>query len=123
MSIVKVIVYQRSYFSRCRPPCHNGPVLFDGDFSLLQVTAYSEVPGQVVQGAKLQVIPDPTTFTGTINYLDPASETITVTTGADCVANLIFRPAKNYGFYIPTTAATGGNAGLATTTIANDTIV
>ena len=100
-----------------------GPVYFDGDYSLLQVTAYSKVPGQIVQGAKLQVIADPTTFTGTLNYLDPTVEPVIVTTGADGVANLIFRPAEEYGFYIPAAAASGSLAGLKTTSIANDTIV
>lgn len=100
-----------------------GPVYFDGDYALLQVTAYSEVPGQIVQGAVLQVDADPTTFTGTINYQDPTTETVTVTTGADGTANLIFRPSPNYGFYIPAAAASGSLAGLATTVTANDTIV
>ena len=99
-----------------------GPVFFDGDYALLQVTAYAKVPGQVVQGAELEVIPDEA-FTGSINYMDPTTETVTVRTGADGTANLIFRPSKNYGFYIPTTAASGALAGLATTTVANDTIV
>jgi len=66
-----------------------GPVYFDGDYSLLQVTAYSEVPGQVVPGAQLEVIADPSTFSGTLNYQDPTAETVTVTTGADGVANLV----------------------------------
>ncbi len=100
-----------------------GPVYFDGDYALLQVTAYSEVPGQIVQGVVLQVDADPTTFTGTINYQDPTTETVTVTTGADGTANLIFRPSKNYGFYIPTTAPVGSLAGLATTVMTYDTIV
>ena len=100
-----------------------GPVFFDGDYALLQVTAYSKVPGQVVQGVELEVIADPTTFTGTINYQDPTTETVTVTTGADGTANLIFRPSKNYGLYIPTTAASGSAAGVSTTSVANDTIV
>lgn len=100
-----------------------GPVFFNGDYALLQVTAYSKVPGQVIQGAELKVVADSTTFTGTINYQDPTVQAVTVTTGADGVANLIFRPTKNYGFYIPTAAASGGLAGLATTTLANDTVV
>ena len=104
-----------------------GPVFFNGDYALLQVTAYSKVPGQVIQGAELEVLVNPpaypNSFTGTINYQDPTTETVTVTTGADGTANLIFRPTKNYGFYIPTAAAAGGLAGLATTTLANDTIV
>jgi hypothetical protein len=100
-----------------------GPVYFDGDYALLQVTAYSEVPGQIVQGAVLQVDADPTTFTGTINYQDPTQETVTVTTGADGTANLIFRPSTNYGYWIPNTAAAGSLAGLAQTVMPNDTIV
>jgi hypothetical protein len=65
-----------------------GPVYFDGDYSLLQVTAYSEMPGQTVSGARLRVIADPATFSGTINYHDPTAEQVTVVTGADGVANL-----------------------------------
>lgn len=100
-----------------------GPVYFDGDYALLQVTAYSEVPGQIVQGAVLKVDADPATFTGTINYQDPTQETVEVTTGADGTANLIFRPSKNYGFWIPAATASGSLAGLATTVMPNDTIV
>ena len=75
-----------------------GPVFFNGDYALLQVTAYSKVPGQVIQGAELEVLVNPpaypNSFTGTINYQDPTTETVTVTTGADGTANLIFRPMQ-----------------------------
>jgi hypothetical protein len=69
-----------------------GPVYFDGDYSLLQVTAYSEVPGQTVPNARLQVVADPATFRGTLNYQDPTAEELIVTTGADGTANLVIRP-------------------------------
>ncbi len=101
-----------------------GPVYFNGDYALLQVTAFSEVPGQTVQGAELEVIVDPSTFTGTLNYIDPTLETLTVTTGADGIANLVFRPSASfYGYWIPTVPASGVLAGLATTTLTNDTVV
>jgi hypothetical protein len=100
-----------------------GPVYFNGDYSLLQVTAYSGVPGEVVAGVSLQVIVDPTTFTGTLNGLDPLQETVTVVTGADGIANLVFKPDADYGMYIPLTAASGNLAGLKTTTVSNDTVV
>ena len=100
-----------------------GPVYFDGDYALLTATAYSEVPGQVIQGAELVIVPDPDNFTGTINGLDPTSVSVTGITGADGTANFIFRPSPNYGLYIPTTAASGSLAGLATTTLTDDTIV
>jgi hypothetical protein len=100
-----------------------GPVYFNGDFALLQVTAYSGVAGEIIPNAKLKVVVDPLTFTGLINYVDPLSVPIEVTTGADGIANLVFTPSPNFGLYIPTIAASGGLAGLATTTATNDTIV
>jgi len=100
-----------------------GPVYFNGDYALLQVTAYSGVSGETLSNVQLEVVVDPTTFTGLINYVDPITTLVTVTTGADGIANLIFTPLPNYGLYIPTAAATGSLAGLKTTTLANDTIV
>jgi len=105
-----------------------GPVYFNGDYALLQVTAYSKVSGEVVQGAELEVnISDPdflgTPWAGTLNGIDPTVETVTVTTGADGSANLVYRPEKDYGFYIPPVTASGGLAGLATTIVTNDTVV
>jgi len=100
-----------------------GPVYFNGDYALLQVTAYSGVSGETLSNVQLEVVVDPTTFTGLINYVDPITTPVTVTTGADGIANLIFTPLPNYGLYIPTAAATGSLAGLKTTTLANDTIV
>jgi hypothetical protein len=59
-----------------------------------------------------------------LNYIDPTVTTLTVTTGADGIANLIFRPSTSfYGYWIPTTEASGSLAGLSTTTLTNDTIV
>ncbi len=100
-----------------------GPVYFNGDFALLQVTAYSGVAGEVIPNAVLEVIVDPLTFTGLINYVNPLTTPIQVTTGADGIANLIFTPSPNYGLNIPVAAASGSLAGLATTTVANDTVV
>jgi hypothetical protein len=100
-----------------------GPVYFNGDYALLQATAYTDVSGEVVQAASLEVVVDPSTFSGTINYLDPTAETVIVTTGADGIANMIYRPASNYGYWIPTTSPSGGLAGITTTNVANDTLV
>ena len=100
-----------------------GPVYFNGDFALLQVTAYSGVAGEVIPNAVLKVVVDPLTFTGLINYVDPLTTPIEVTTGADGIANLIFTPSPNYGLYIPVAAASGSLAGLATTTLSDDTVV
>ncbi len=101
-----------------------GPVYFNGDYALLTATAYSDVPGQVIQGAELVIVPDVDSFTGTINGLDPLTHSVTGVTGADGTANFVFRPSPSYGLYIPTTAGTPGSvAGLATTSIADDTIV
>jgi len=105
-----------------------GPVNFNGDYALLQATVYSQVPGQIVQGVELEaVVDDPdflgTPWSGTLNGIDPTVAPVIVTTGADGSANLIFRPQKEYGFSIPPIAAAGGLAGLATTTLVDDTIV
>ena len=101
-----------------------GPVYFDGDYALLTATAYSKVPGEVVPGARLRVVVDPTSFTGLINYRDPLVETsIDVVTGGDGTANLIFLPKTGFGAYLPAATATGSGGGRATTTITNDTLV
>ena len=100
-----------------------GPVYFNGDYALLKATVYSKVPGQIVQGAELAVVVDAGTFSGTLNGLDPLVEPVTVVTGADGSANLIYRPKADYGFYIPPTAPSGGGSGLTTTILSNDTIV
>jgi hypothetical protein len=100
-----------------------GPVYFNNDYALLQVQAYSGVQGEVASNTRLKVIVDSSTFTGLINYLDPLTTPIEVVTGADGIANLIFTPKPNYGVYIPSAAASGSLAGLATTTITDDTVV
>lgn len=100
-----------------------GPVYFENDFALLTVTANSPVAGETIPNAKLDVIVDPETFTGTINYLDPLTQTVTVITGGDGTANMIFVPSGGFGVWIPTTAASGSLGGVATTNIANDSLV
>lgn len=100
-----------------------GPVFFENDFALLSVTAFSNIAGETIPNAKLDVVVDPTTFTGTINYADPLANTVSVITGGDGTANLIFIPKGGFGTWIPTAAASGSLAGVATTSIANDTLV
>jgi hypothetical protein len=105
-----------------------GPVYYNGDYALLTGTAYGTLPGEVVPGVELQVIPggiDPqtgtplqtTTFRGLVNGLDPNTNTIIVETGGDGTANLVFQPAPNFGYYIPTSGPW-----VSTTTITNDTL-
>lgn len=101
-----------------------GPVYFTNDFALLTVTAYGANNNQPIPNAKLDVVINPYQFTGSINYEDPLTEMVTVITGGDGKANLIFIPAPGYGLYVPTTAAVLPTlGGLATTNIADDTIV
>lgn len=100
-----------------------GPVYFENDFALLRVTAYGPVSGETIPNAVLDVIVDPSTFTGTINYQDPLTQTVSVVTGGDGTANMIFIPKPGFGTWLPTIPASGGLGGVATTNIANDTLV
>lgn len=100
-----------------------GPVYFDGDYSLLQVIAYSDVSGEIVSNVRLKVIVDASTFTGQLNYQNPLTTPLEVVTGADGIANLIFTPDPNYGVFIPNIPAAGGLAGRATTILTDDTVV
>lgn len=90
-----------------------GPVYYNGDYSLLTATAIGSLPNENVPGAQLQVIPGGFNqatgqplqnypFRGLINGLDPNTNTIIVTTGGDGIANLVFQPEPDFGFYIPT---------------------
>lgn len=90
-----------------------GPVYYNGDYALLTATAIGSLANELVPGAQLQVIPgglNPDTglplqnypFRGLINGLDPNTDTIIVTTGGDGIANMVFQPEPNFGFYIPT---------------------
>ena len=99
-----------------------GPVYFTNDYALLKVTAYG-LSGQPVPNAELNVVVDPSTFTGTINYQDPLTTTVTAITGGDGTANLVFLPTGGFGVWIPTIAASGGLGGVATTNITDDTLV
>lgn len=92
-----------------------GPVFYNGDHALLTATAIGSLPNEVIPGAQLEVIPgglnpntglplQSTTFRGTINGLDPNTNNIVVTTGGDGIANLVYQPVSNFGFYIPPTA-------------------
>lgn len=100
-----------------------GPVYFENDFALLKVTAFGPVAGETIPNAKLDVVVDSSTFSGTLNYRDPLIETVSVITGGDGTANLIFIPKGGFGVWIPTIPASGGLGGLATTSITDDTLV
>lgn len=100
-----------------------GPVYFQNDFALLVVTAYGPIAGETIPNAVLNVVVNPQTFSGTLNYQDPLVTPVSVVTGGDGTANLIFIPKPGFGVWIPTTAASGGLAGLATTNITGDTLV
>lgn len=92
-----------------------GPVFYNGDHSLLTAKAVGSLPNEAIPGARLEVIPGGLNeitgqplqnypFRGLINGLDPNTNDIVVTTGGDGIANLVFQPEPNFGFYIPTTA-------------------
>lgn len=100
-----------------------GPIHFTNDYALLSVTAYGPIANEVIPNARLDVIVDPFTFTGTINYQNPLTQTVSVITGGDGTANLIFIPAGGFGTYIPTIPAVGMLGGVATTSITHDTLV
>ncbi|MGC1582154.1 MAG: hypothetical protein WA766_11755 [Candidatus Acidiferrales bacterium] len=106
-----------------------GPVFYNGDYALLAALAIGSLPNEVVPGAQLQVIPgglDPDTghplqatpFRGLINGLDPNTNTIIVTTGGDGIANLVYQPEPDFGYYIPTTSPW-----VTTTIVSDDTLL
>lgn len=105
-----------------------GPVYYTNDYALLSVTAYGPLNGETVPNAVLNVIVDSSTFTGTINNQNPLTEPVTVITGGDGTANMIFIPAGGYGVYIPTSNAAGTNGawalgGVTTTHTSDDTLI
>lgn len=100
-----------------------GPVYFTNDYALLKVTAYGALDNEPIPNAVLDVVVNSATFTGSINYEDPVVQTVSVITGGDGSANMIFIPKPGYGIYLPTTPAGGGFGGLATTSVTNDTLV
>lgn len=100
-----------------------GPVFFENDYALLTVKAFGPLNQEPIPNALLQVVVDPSTFTGTINYQDPLAGPVQVITGGDGTANLIFIPTGGFGIYIPTILAAGGLGGVSTTNITNDTLV
>jgi hypothetical protein len=99
-----------------------GPIYFNGDYSLLTVQAFGPLGNEVIPNATIQMIPG-ANFSGTLNYKNPNSTAVTGITGSDGKANFLYVPDPNYGYYIPTIAAAGGNGGLATTTLTNDSLV
>lgn len=92
-----------------------GPIFYNGDHALLTATAVGSLPNEVVPGAQLQVVPggfnpltglaeQSTPFRGLINGVDPNITPVIVITGGDGIANLVYQPEPNFGFYIPTSA-------------------
>lgn len=77
----------------------SGPVYFEGDYALLTATVLGKVPDEVVPGVAMQV-KVAAGFLGLINYRDPLTEDIIVTSGGDGVANLIYTPPSSYGIWL-----------------------
>jgi hypothetical protein len=105
-----------------------GPVYFENDFALLRATCYSKVPGETIPNARLQAVVDSNNFSGLLNYVNPLTQPVQVLTGGDGSANLIYTPTTGFGVWVPTIAAQTpitavSLAGIATTTIAGDTLV
>jgi hypothetical protein len=99
-----------------------GPIYFNGDYSLLTLQAFGPLNNEIIPNTEVEIIPG-SNFSGLINYQDPTTKTVTGITGADGKVNFLYTPDANFGYYIPTTAASGSLAGLETTTTTNDTIV
>ena len=85
----------------------SGPVYFDGDYALLTATVLGKVPGELVPGVALQVNAS-ADFVGLINYRDPLTEEIIVTSGGDGVANLVYTPPSSYGIWLDKTESVEG---------------
>ncbi len=92
-----------------------GPVYYNGDHALLTAKALGSLPNEVIPGAQLQVVPggyNPLNglplqsypFRGLINGVDPNTTPVIVVTGGDGIANLVYQPDNDFGFYIPTVA-------------------
>jgi hypothetical protein len=90
-----------------------GPIYYNGDHALLTATAIGSLPNEVIPGAQLQVVPggyNPLNgqplqsypFRGLINGVDPNTTPVVVVTGGDGIANLVYQPDNDFGFYIPT---------------------
>jgi hypothetical protein len=90
-----------------------GPVYFDGDYALLIATVLDSNKNPI-SNVELEVVPGPE-FDGTVNYQDPTITPITVRTGGDGVANMIYTPRSGFGFYLPLT-------NVSMTHVAGDTI-
>ena len=91
-----------------------GPVYYDGDYALLIATVVDS-NGNPVPNIDLLFVPGPN-FEGQINYETPSTENpIVVRTGGDGVANLIYTPPSDFGYYLPL-------ASTSTTTVTGDTL-
>lgn len=105
-----------------------GPVYFENDYALLSATAYSNIPGETIPNALLQVVVGDD-FEGLLNYQDPTEVAVQVVTGGDGVANLVYTPPSGTGgIWMPTIPAvipiiSTSLGGIATTYMANDTLV
>lgn len=94
----------------------NGPIYYIDDFALLTATVYGEVPNEVIPGVTMKVVPGPG-WKGLINYLDPTAQEVTVLSGGDGVANLVYTPpSSEFGVWLDPTPS------VVTTNVTGDTI-
>lgn len=90
-----------------------GPVNYENDYALLTATVWGTVLDEVIPGVVLQVIPS-AGFQGYINYRDPmallnAGTPLTITSGGDGMANIIYTAPDVYGNWISTGNVSGAN--------------
>lgn len=92
----------------------NGPIYFNNDYALLTATVYGDVPGEVIPGVTM-VVADAGGFEGAfgyINYIDPEFNYVTVVSGGDGVANMVYTPPANaqslFGVWFDPTASISG---------------
>jgi hypothetical protein len=108
------------------PTVAYGPVLYSGDYALLSATVYGSLLNETVPNVVLDVVPG-TSWSGTINYIDPIVTPVEVITSASGVVNMIYTPLTiSGGLYSPTSPGTisgSPTGGLFTTNITNDTLV
>ena len=83
-----------------------GPVFYENDYALLEAEAFSEVAGEAVPGATLQVIPG-SPFSGLVNSQDPVAGPVYLNTGADGTISFVYTPPDAFGQYLATSSVNG----------------